>query len=350
MVSYAHYPSVIRAMLTGDPYPVRAGLTIGSNPMVTAANTKLVYKALKSLDLYVVKDFWLTPSAQLADYVLPTASWIERPELYCTYGNSTSIISGETALPAKMEGEYEYWTDYDFFRALGLRLGQEGYWPWKSMEEAYEYQLQPLGLTFPEFMEQKNGLYFPPDEYKKHERKQGFGTPTGKLELYSTILEKLGYDPLPEFHEPRESLVSRPDLAQDFPLTLITGGRVRPYFHSEHRQIASVRKKRPEPRVQVHPETAKKFGIDDGDWIWIETPRGKIRQKCVCFDGIAEEVVHAEHAWWFPELPGEEPWLAGVWESNVNILTDDDPERCNRRSGGWPLKTALCRIQKCLTY
>ncbi len=347
VVSYAHYPSVLRAMISGNPYPVRAGLTIGSNPMLTAANTKLVYQALKSLDLYVVKDFWLTPSAQLADYVLPTTCWIERPELYCTYGNNTSIIAGDTALPPQLAGEYDYRTDYDFFRDLGMRMGQEGYWPWKSMEEAYEYQLRPLGLSFPQFMEKKNGLYFPPDEYRKHERKEGFATPTGKLELYSTTLEKLGYDPLPEFHEPRESRLSRPDLAADFPLTLITGGRVRPYFHSEHRQIASVRKKHPVPRVQVHPETARKFGISDGDWLWIETPRGRIKQQCAFFDGIDREVVHAKHAWWFPELPGAEPSLHGVWNSNVNVLMDDDPDRCNRRSGGWPLKTALCRIEKC---
>ncbi|MBI4334921.1 MAG: molybdopterin-dependent oxidoreductase [Chloroflexi bacterium] len=350
VVAYAHYPSVLRAVLTGKPYPVRAGITIGSNPMVTQANTKLVYQALKSLDLYVVKDYWLTPSAQLADYVLPTAGWIERPELYCTYSNNTSIIAGEAALPAKKEGEYDYWTDYDFFRALGLRMGQEENWPWESMEEAYGYQLGPLGMNFEEFIVKKNGLYFPPDDYKKYERKEAFGTPTGKLELYSTVLEKLGYDPLPEFHEPKESIVSRPDLAERFPLTLITGGRFRPYFHSEQRQIPSVRKQRPEPQVQIHPETAKGFGIQDGDWVWIETPRGRIRQQCRYFDGLDKQVVHCEHGWWFPELPGEEPWLGGVWQSNVNVLMDDDPDRCNRRSGGWPLKTALCRIERCKSY
>jgi anaerobic selenocysteine-containing dehydrogenase len=102
--------------------------------------------------------------------------------------------------------------------------------------------------------------------------------------------------------------------------------------------------------VQIHPETAREAGIQDGDWVWIETPRGRIRQKCLCFDGIHPQVVHCEHGWWFPELPGEEPWLRGMWESNVNLLTDDDPERCNPRSGGWPLKTALCRVYKCKVY
>ncbi|MBI4330122.1 MAG: molybdopterin-dependent oxidoreductase [Chloroflexi bacterium] len=348
--AYAHYPSLLRAVVTGRPYPVRAGISVFSNPMLTQANTKLVYKALKSLDLYVVKDFWLTPSAQLADYVLPSACWLERPELQYSFGMDTRITGGEAALPAKREGEFDYRTEYDFFRGLGVRLGQEDYWPWESLRQAYDHLLQPLGMDFTEFMEKKNGMHGTSDVFRKYELKEGFGTPTRKLELYSTVLEKLGYDPLPAFHEPKESPISRPDLARDYPLMLITGGRFQPYFHSEYRQIESIRKRRPDPRVQVHPETAKELGIEDGDWIWIETPRGRIRQRCVCFDGIDPRVVHAEHGWWFPELPGEEPWLGGVWESNVNVLTDDDPERCNQRSGGWPLKTALCKIYPCKTY
>ncbi len=350
VISYAHFPSMLRTMVSGKPYPVRAGITVGSNPMVTQANTRLVYRALKSLDLYVVADFWLTPSAQLADYVLPVACWAERPELYCTYGNNNAIIAGEAGLPADIAGEYDYRTDYDVFRGLGMGMGQGKEWPWASLEEVFDYQLRPLGLSFRELMEKKNGFHTPPDEYKKYERQEGFGTPTGKLELYSTVLQKLGYDPLPDFHEPRESVVSRPDLARDFPLTLITGGRVQQYFHSEQRQIDFVRKRRPHPRVQVHPETARGLGIEDGDWVWIETPHGRVRQKCSYFDGMEKHVVHCEHGWWFPELPGEDPWLRGVWQSNINVAMDDDPDRCNPRSGGWPLKTALCRIQKAVSY
>lgn len=347
--AYANYPMVLRAVLTGKPYPVRAGITVFSNPMVTYANVKLAYKALKSLDLYVVKDFWLTPSAQLADYVLPSAAWIERPNVE-PFGGSVSLIAGEAALPAVIPGEHEYWTEYDFFRGIGIRLGQQGYWKWKTLEEFYDERLKPLGMTLREFMDKEDGIYFPTKEYKKYEKMGGFATPTGKLELYSTIFEKLGYDPLPQYEEPKESPCSTPELAKQYPLMLITGGRFNPYYHSEHRQIESIRKRRPNPRVQINPETAKKLGIENGDWVWIETPRGRIRQQCQYFDGIHPQVVHGEHGWWFPELPGEEPWLAGVWESNINVLTDDDPERCNPRSGGWPLKTALCKVYKVKQY
>jgi thiosulfate reductase/polysulfide reductase chain A len=131
---------------------------------------------------------------------------------------------------------------------------------------------------------------------------------------------------------------------------LITGGRFRPMFHSEWRQIDSIRKEHPHPLVQIHPETAKGLGIDDGDWVWIESPRGSIRMKCEHFEGIDQQVVHCQHGWWYPELPGEEPWLHGVWESNVNVLTEDDPDQCNPINGGWPLRTALCKVYKCKTY
>jgi thiosulfate reductase/polysulfide reductase chain A len=346
-LSVAHNPSVYRAMLTGEPYPVRAAITVISNPILTQGNSKLVYKALKSLDLYVVSDYWMTPSAEIADYVLPAASWMERP-FFSTLSADDGLVGGEKALPSTLPGEYDHRDDYSIIRGLGIRLGQEKYWPWENLEELFDYQLEPRNITFKEFM--ANGGYdFPEPVYKKHE-KVGFGTPTGKVELYSVILEKLGYDALPAYRESFENPVSTPDLAKKFPLMLITGGRFQPMFHSEHRQIEVVRRRHPHPLVQIHPDKGRELGISDGDWVWIETLRGKIRMKCQLFNGIDRRVVHCEHGWWFPELPGEEPWLHGVWESNVNVLTDDDPEHCNPISGGWPLKTALCRVYKATAY
>jgi anaerobic selenocysteine-containing dehydrogenase len=291
-----HQPILYRAMVSGEPYPVRGLITHAHNPMVTQANTKLVYKALKSLDIHVVFDYWLTPTAELADYVLPVASWMERPDFMGDYG-------GEQALPAFVEGEYDRKTDYECYRGIAIRLGQD--WPWENLEEVFDYMLEPKGL---------------------------------------------GYDPLPKYEEPPETQQSNPGLAKEYPLTLITGGRFRPMFHSEWRQIDSIRKEHPDPLVQIHPETAKSLDIDDGDWVWIESPRGRIRMKCEHFLGIDKQVVHCQHGWWYPELPGEEPWLHGVWESNVNVLTEDDPEQCNQINGGWPLRTALCKVYKCKTY
>jgi anaerobic selenocysteine-containing dehydrogenase len=174
-------PSLYKAIAYSDPYPVRALITLSSNPMVTIPNTKLVHKALKSLDLYVVVDYFMTPSAQLADYVLPSAMW-------------------EAAVPPSIPGKHDRRTDFHFWRGLGIRLGQKEFWPWETLEAYYDYRLEPMGFGFKELL--KMGTWAPEKwEYKKYE-KMGFGTPTGKIELYSTVMETLGYDPLPYYQEP----------------------------------------------------------------------------------------------------------------------------------------------------
>ncbi|MCX6012841.1 MAG: molybdopterin-dependent oxidoreductase [Chloroflexi bacterium] len=342
MAASPHQPTLYRAMITGEPYPVKGLIVLAHNPMITQGNTKLIYKALKSVDTCVVMDYWLTPSAELADYILPAASGWERPFFNFSF-------SGEQAVPEEIPGEYSHRIDYDMFRELGIRLGQAQGWPWKNLSEVYDWQLEPINITFKEFMD-KGGYHREPKEFKLYEKKGEFATNTGKAELSSTILEKLGYDPLPKYEEPIESPISKPDLAKEYPYILITGGRFRPMFHSEWRQIDSIRQKRPYPQVQMNPETGKKLGINDGDWTWIETPRGRIRQKCQYFDGIDPRVIHCEHGWWFPELPGEEPWQHGVWESNANVLTDDDPDVCGKIHGGWPLRTGLCKAYKAKEY
>jgi anaerobic selenocysteine-containing dehydrogenase len=348
VIAISHGPSMYRAILTGKPYPVRAVITSDSNPMVTQGNTKLVYKALKSLDLYVVIDFWMTPTAELADYVLPPACWLERPTIFDQAGYGNYVFAAEAPLPNIIPGEYEHMVDFDIYRELATRLGQGDLWPWKNEAEFYDDMLKPTGYTHKEYANQVHYEH-KVQQWKKYEE-TGFGTPTGKVELYSTILEKLGYDPLPRYREPAETPVSDPELAKEYPLVLITGGRFNPMYHSEWRQIDSARRRRPYPLLHIHPDTAAKLDIAEGDWVWIESPRGRVRQKAFLFSGIKPDVVHAEHGWWYPELPGEEPWLHGVWECNINVLTDDDPDVCDPLTGAWPLRTAMCRVYKVKQY
>jgi len=338
----AHAPSIYRAMITGKPYPVRALYCFAANPLVTQANSKLVAEAIDSLDLVVVADLFPTPTTALADYVLPAASWLECPILWDFSGHANYMVAGEAALPLTIPNEYEHKTDYDIYRELAIRLGKGAYWPWPTLEAYYDAQLKPTGLTHHEYVYQRR-CELKPRRFRKYEE-VGFATPTGKVELYSTVLNKLGYDPLPAYAEPPETPVSAPSLAQEYPLSLINGGRIREFFHSEWRQVASVRCLHPDPLAQIHPATAAEFGIGEGDWVWIETTRGRIRQRAELSDRVPLQVVHAEHGWWYPELP--ETAQEKVLESNVNMLLADDPELCSPVTGGWPLRTALCRIYK----
>lgn len=335
IAGYAHAPSVFRAMISGKPYPVKAMITIAKNPLLTFPNAKLIYEALMKLDLHVAMDVFMTPTCRIADYVLPAACCFEKPTLQ---GGDYSLYlhGGEAAVTPLYERRAEYY----FWRELGMRLGQEEYWPWDTLEQAYDYRLAPMGVTFRGFMEGK-GYDNPPLRERKYEER-GFGTPTGKFEIYSTILEELGYDPLPSYTEPPRSPVSDPELAKEFPLTLISGGRNRRYYHSQDRQIESLRKRAPDPIAQLNPEKGNEVGIADGDWMWIETPVGRAKFKCRYFRGLDPLVVHAEHGWWFPEEHSPDD----LWRSNINAVLDDDPDLCDPASGNFVLRGQLCKVYK----
>lgn len=329
----AHIPTLLRAMREGVPYPVKAFLVFGNNTLTTYANAKEAYESLLKLDLLVVADLFMTPTAELADIVLPAASW---PELTTLAGLPT-VAANVIFAQQKSVRIGECKADEEIFielaRKMNLPVGTE------SLEEVLEAQLASggSGKTFAELAE--TGFHKLPFRYGKY-KEGGFKTPSGKIELYATRLEAMGYDPLPYYEEPPESPIATPDVAKDFPLVLTTGARIPFFFNSEHRQLPRLRKAHPDPLVEIHPETAAPFGIKSGDWVWIETLRGKIQQRAKVTPDIDPKVIHVEHGWWFPE---EEGPLHGVWKSNANILTRNGPPY-DPAMGTYHLRGLLCRI------
>jgi anaerobic selenocysteine-containing dehydrogenase len=155
----------------------------------------------------------------------------------------------------------------------------------------------------------------------KSYKKNGFATPSGKVELYSTVLEKLGYDPLPYFKDPLES---QDHLADDYPLLLFVGEREDEYFISGGRHVEYLRKRNPDPQAYINTQTAKKSGIATGDWIWVETPHGRIELKAELRDTMPEELVRIPHGWWRPEEPQGTPHLSGALKHSDNVVLSDD--------------------------
>jgi anaerobic selenocysteine-containing dehydrogenase len=330
-------PLSVQAMLEGKPYPIKALYCAGGNPMVNQQNVKRVRKALKNLDLLVVADFFMNPTAELADYVLPVTSWLERDEC-CDVMYLDGIASRQKVL----EPPLDCWDDMKITVELVKRIpwADRRFVPWDNADEFNEFRVRGVGLSFEEF--KKKGYVTVPHRYKKYEE-SGFKTPTGKVELYSTIFEQLGYDPLPSYKEPPESPVSTPELFKDYPLILISGGRYIAYFHSEGRQIPRLRKLVPDPLIQIHPDTAKRHGIQDGDWVWVETPKvegERVRLKAKTTTIIDPRVVHADHGWWFPEKPAPEH---GCFDSNISVVLNDDPPR-DPICCSVPTRGTLCRI------
>jgi anaerobic selenocysteine-containing dehydrogenase len=333
----AHSRAVMDAILTGKPYPVTAAITLANNPLLALPNTKKVFAALQALQLYVVMEYYMTPSAAMADYVFPASTTVEQPEMWLTGGFCV-------ACPQGIEPVAERRNSFDLYRGLGIRLGQEEFWPWKTMEEVYDHCLEPVGLTFKQLGEQ-NG-FFGQREYRRYE-KYGFGTPSGKVELKSSIFEKLGAAPFPIYREPLWSPKSTDsEFLATYPFVLTTGSRFMPMYHSEQRQIEKAREKVPDPLVTIHPESAEKLGLVDGDWAVISTPLGSIRQRAKISDVVPPGTVDCQHGWWFPERSSNLPELFGVFESNANVLCPDDPEFCSPEIGSWPHSALMCRVEK----
>jgi anaerobic selenocysteine-containing dehydrogenase len=335
-------------ILRGTPYPIKAAWIQGTNPIAgNAAEPKKVYEALRKLDFVVVTDLFMTPTAMgVADIVLPAATYAERDGIGIPRPPMMRSYFGATNKAIEPVGECK--SDLEIIFEVGKRLNPEA-WPWEDVGEILDEMLKPMGMTFKE-LRSKSAVCSEFD-YKKYEngllrpnKQVGFNTPTGKVELYSTIFEKCGLDGLPYFEEPPESPISTPEIAKEYPLILTTGARSWAYFLSEQRQIPLLRQINPDPITEVHPETAEKLGIKDGDWIYIESKYGRCKQKAKLTRGIHPGVVCSQQGWWFPEKSGPEPSLFGLWESNINLLL---PGGWTGRSGhGYPYKSQMCRIYK----
>lgn len=332
----AHIPSLMKAIITGKPYPIKGMIIFGGNHFLGCADAKnLAYEAYKRLDFLMVADLFMTPVAELADVVLPATGWLERSSIAAWPSFCDAILGFQQ----KVADLFERRQDEEICMELGKRLGLSDYFPWKNMDEYMEYLCEGSGYRWHEL--KNKGFIMGKKTYGNYDH---LHTPSGKIEIYSLGLKELGYDPLPFYREPAESPISTPELAREYPLILTTGGRVPGYMHTEHRSLPWIREIWRDPSLEIHFETAEPLGIKKGDWVWIETQRGRCKQQAHLTHGIHPKVVHAEHGWWFPERSGQEPVLHGCWESNINVVTDG--EHCDPIIGSTTLRALLCRVYR----
>jgi anaerobic selenocysteine-containing dehydrogenase len=344
----AHPNLVWRAMATGEPYRVGALICMAANPLVTYADTRLVHRALHELSLLVVLEHYLTPTAQLADYVLPSAGAFERP-LFQAHGGVSNFCYGGAAAVAPY---HERRCDYEFFRELGCRLGQAPHWPHETLEAAIQETLAPTGMSWKAWSER--GIYYGMPTFAKHElpalgrsgdkpTPQGFATTTGKIELASAFLEGLGSPRLPE---PVHAAVARSqfDGGPAGAYTLITGARTQPYWASSYFNNARFREMHPHPTAQMSAVTLQAAGLVEGQWVEVATSRGHAR-FVARESSLVDGVVSCEYGWWYPEEAQGEPHLSGLWRSNVNCLTSADIDSCEPLLGSWAYNGLPCTLR-----
>jgi anaerobic selenocysteine-containing dehydrogenase len=309
---------------SGKPYPIKALFSAGLD-IQFFANSRRITNALKKLDFIAVTEYFHTPGTQIADIVLPIASWLERPILITENTDYIKLVQPAVKPPGECRSEW------DIYSELAKRLGFGALFWDGNFEKCANHILKPLKITCKYLKTKPEGVKLETKPIPaKHYEKTGFRTASGKVEIASSVLKEHGIEPLPVYREPPESPLSQPELAKKYPLVMTTGARVMAYTHSQYRNIPQLRNLMPDPLVDINPADANRRGIKTGDTVTINSPRGSIRMKANVTDAILPGVVSLPHHW-----PGE---------ANVNELVDD--KTLDPISGFIPCKSQLCQVSK----
>ena len=317
-----------KAVLQEDPYPVKAAYIQCANPLLSYADSQQTFEALMKLDFVAVADLCMTPTAALADVVLPVATQFEFNDIG-HFGLGHGIV---LARPKLVDPPVECWPDIKILNELGKRMTSPEYWS-EDYEALLDQVLFPSGLNYSQFT--AKGYLSGAPAFKKYTN-SGFKTPTGKVELALTRAAKFNLPALPQFPEHLQE-----SLDVDYPL-ILTSSKNPYYLHSSYRWIEKLRQKSPRPIVQINPQTAAKQGIEENDAVVIETQRGQIVQFAHLTASLHPNVVSAAYGWWFPESGAESQY---EWKSsNFNMLTST--AELGQAFGTPNLKGIKCRIRK----
>lgn len=311
------------------PDKLKAFIVEGGNPLLSMPDTKSFREAFNKLELLVVQDMFMTETAELADYVLPACSHLEKWGLAYTY-NVVHCLPYLMLRKKCIEPYYESMSEWQFFTELSKRLGMEDTFYWSSEKELVKYEVEPSGFSFDYLLHEKpEGVYYANKDYTITDK--SFRTPSGKIEIYSDALKDVGFDPLPTFQEPFKSeTYTGQEYSRKYPLTLSTGNRNLYFTHGQHRNVSSLLENVPEPMADISPNTAEKFQIKHNDDIIIENEIGQAKMRANVDQRVMDDVVLMTHCW-----PGE---------SNANNLVDAN---CREPIMGYPdMKSLRCNIRK----
>lgn len=351
-VSQHYTDSALKAIETGEPYPIKMLFISSTNTFANmASDAERVLAAMQSVPFIACADMWLTPTAMaVADVFLPVATTPERYGIRGWWNPFRPIVKVVQCGEAKCDEEIAL----DLVRRLNPEEAK-----WETVPELLNYCMEDMQSTryqgtYEQLIEDME--FFDPFEYFKYKTgklrsdgQPGFNTPTGRIELFCTMFDDFDLSAVPYWQEPTSSPVSDPELAAQYPLVLTTGMRSYEFFHSEHRQVEVMREFHPWPRIEMNDEDAAELGLKDGEWVVVENQHGSAKLVLSINKGMRKGVVSAEHGWWFPERGGTaEEGLYGSFESNIGCLIpqfDSGPT-----TYGAPYKNQLCKVYKAEGY
>jgi anaerobic selenocysteine-containing dehydrogenase len=318
-------------------------VSFGGNTVMANADSARGRDALRALDFFVQADLFMTPTAELADIVLPVTTPFESEALKIGFEYSQEAQSLVQLRQPLVAPRGETRSDLQIVFDLATRLGLgAAFWD-GDIDAAFRHQLEPSGITLEELRVHPEGVRVPLQTRHRKYADTGFATPSRKVELYSATLAAHGYSPLPAFEEPLTSPRSRRDLADRYPLVLSCAKSLF-FCETQHRQVAALRKSAPDPQLELHPATAAARGITAGDWISLETPNGSVRARAKLNSSLDPQVVFAQHGWWQAcdelGLPGYAPY--GPDSANLNLVLRQTPS--DPISGSSPLRASVCDV------
>jgi anaerobic selenocysteine-containing dehydrogenase len=333
---------------TGQPYQIHGAWIQTNNILSSAQDSRRHYEALKNLDFIVAVDTFQNPTTQaLADIILPAATFAEKDSIRTWWAPLCAMPQAVQVAECKSDWEINF--------ELAKRLSLSPF-KYKTVKEMFNDRFTQAGFTFEGVVKDGGWKWAPKGHpslpYYRYQKgllrsdgQPGFNTPTGKIELYATRLKEWGLNPLPYYQEPEEGPISTPELWKEYPVIINSGRRSSVFFHSEHRMIPWLREIDPNPTVEIHPDTAREAGVKDGDWVYIENRRGRVKFKAKVTPTILPHVVAPAHNWWLPETEGKAPDLYSVFKVNINtIIPAQTQGKCGW--GGSAIKRTIGRIVK----
>lgn len=318
---------LFRAIDAEQPYPVSCLVSFGSNFLLSKPLTHSVDAALAKLDFFALTELYATPTARHADLLLPVCTAWEREGLQAGFQVSAQADALVQLRPAfvtpRGESRSDTWIIFELAKRLGLRDAFFDGDPQAALRAA----LEPTGLTPEALRAAPGGIALKlKTRYRKY-RQQGFATPSGRLELYGERLRAIGQEALPD------GLPAALEAAPDLDLRLITA-KWPQYCHSQQRNLPSLRRRMPEPLVEIHPQTAAARGIAADDWVEVRTAIGAMRARARLEAHLAPGVICAQYGWW--------QYQDGAGDAN-RIL---DGECFDPVAGSNNLRDTPCRISK----
>jgi anaerobic selenocysteine-containing dehydrogenase len=311
-------PAIIDSILSGEENRPRAMIVTNSNPVLSCANPTIMREGLGKLDLLIVHDLFLTATAEIAHLVLPDATGLERYG-YRAFSSAEGCFF--TLRRKVIDPLHECRQNFEVEYALAEKMGLEKHYPFKNNEEWIDFMVKPSGISFADMKEKQIVYTTPPVEYEKFRTKKLL-TPSGKVEFFSERYQKAGFDPIPSYKEKKEERA----VTEKFPL-VGTSRKPGVYNHTKFRNVEEVSRFQPEPFIWMHAEDAGKRGVENGAWVEVESPYGRIEIEARIDEKAPLGVGVVDFGW------------GNSWDkaANVNALVGDEDRDpiCCATSNRW---------------